>query len=314
MAMALLVALGAMTMGASTAGADQSTVVGQWRFDEDGGQTAVDDGPFGLDGRLGPTDGVDDRDPARIAGVSGGALRFDGRAFVRLPHAPELDPTTLTLEAVVRASSTPGRFRYVVSHGAQACTAGSYGLYTAADGGIAFYVFDGSSYRVTAAAGPAQVWNGAWHHVAGVYDGTALRLLLDGHPVGDPLPAPTTIAYGLASSDTYFGTYQGTCALPLTGDVDLVRLWRGPLDPDFIGGLADAALAPPADTPPTTPPAGDVPTATDADSHGDAPASRTPITAIAPGVVLPALSPPAGGPAPPPAGAPPPARMGQAST
>jgi hypothetical protein len=302
----LLVALGALSIGVATAGAVPSTVVGQWRFDESGGQQAIDDGPFGLDGRLGLTGDVDERDPERIAGLSGGALHFDGRGFVRLPAAPQLEPGTMTLEAVVRGPSSPGQFRYIVSHGAQDCLAGSYGLYTARDGGLAFYVFDGSHFYVTAAIGPADIWNNAWHHVAGVFDGGSLRLLVDGRPVGDPIAAPPTIAYALTSSDHYIGTYQGSCALPLKGDVDLIRLWHGPLAPDFIGGLADAALTVPPVVPPTVEPAPEtVPIATDADSRADAPASRPPLVPIAPGTTFAAPDPPADGVVPKPiAGAP----------
>jgi len=302
----LLVALGALSMGVTMAGAAQSTVVGQWRFDESGGQRAIDDGPFGLDGRLGLTGEVDARDPERIAGLSGRALHFDGRSFVRLPAAPELEPGTLTLEAVVRGPSSPGQFRYVVSHGAQGCLAGSYGLYTAEDGGMAFYVFDGNNFYVTAAIGPAEIWNGAWHHVAGVFDGGALRLLVDGHPVGDPIAAPKTIAYALTSSDHYIGTYQGSCALPLQGDVDLIRLWHGPLAPDFIGALADnALLVAPVVSSAVAPSPQSVPVATEADSQADAPASRTTLAPIAPGTSFVAAHPPADGAAPKPvAGAP----------
>jgi hypothetical protein len=293
-------------MVVSTAGASESTVVGQWRFDEHDGQTAVDDGPFGLDGRLGLTGDADAREPERIAGLSGGALRFDGRGFVRLPAAAELEPGTLTLEAVVRGASSPGQFRYVVSHGAQGCLAGSYGLYTAEDGGMAFYIFDGTRFSVTAAAGPADIWNGGWHHVAGVFDGRSLRLYVDGHPVGDPIAAPEAIAYALTSSDHYFGTYQGTCALPLRGDVDLIRLWRGPLAPDFIGTLADAALLASPTLPPAVAPSSEsVPVATVGESQADAPASRTTLAAIAPGTSFAAPSLPAAGVAPKPiAGAP----------
>jgi hypothetical protein len=280
-AMALVaMALGALNAGTSVALADPSAVVGQWRFDEGASQTAVDDGPFALDGRLGLTDAADARDPERIPGVSGGALRFDGDTFVRLPAASALEPSTLTLEAVVRADTSPGRFRYLVSHGAQGCVAGSYGLYTGGAGGVAFYVFDGEQFHVTPTAAPADVWNGGWHHVAGTFDGTALRLFVDGHPVGTPVPAPPAIAYALTSQDHYFGTYQGTCALPLRGDVDLIRMWRGPLSPDFIGQLSDAALTPP---PPATPSFANVPGATAAQSQGDAPAGRSTLTPIAAG-------------------------------
>lgn len=277
----LLLALGAP----GVAGAEPSSVVGQWRFDEGGGQVARDDGPYALDGRLGLTDGVDARDPARIAGVGDGALRFGGQAFVRLPAAAPLEPATLTLEAVVRADRSPGTFRYVVSHGAQGCLAGSYGLYTGRDGGIAFYIFDGKAYYLTAAVAPGDVWNGQWHHVAGVYDGGALRLYLDGRPVGVSFPAPHPIAYSLTSDDHFFGTYQGSCALPLTGDVDLVRMWLGPLAPAKIGALSDAALTPaPAPTGgnPITPP----PTADQTDSDASAAPTRPVVTPIAPGTVI----------------------------
>ncbi|WP_027007262.1 LamG domain-containing protein [Conexibacter woesei] len=274
-----LVALIALLIAATTAAADPSAVVGQWRFDEAGGQTAIDDGPYGLDGRLGASTAADPQDPARIAGESGGALRFADDSFVRLPTADQLAPATLTVEAVVRADQSPGEYRYIISRGAQNCEASSYGLYTGRAGGIAFYVYNGSNYRVTPTAMPSDVWNGQWHHVAGVFDGSTVRLYVDGRPVGAPQPAAVTIAYGLTTPDTYFGTYQGTCALPLTGDLDLLRIWRGPLAADFVGQLSDAALAPPV-TPPTDGGSTNqpVPTATQAESQGDAPASRPVLT------------------------------------
>ena len=86
--------------------------VGTWGFDEPGGQHALDAGPFGLDGRLGRSEASDELDPARIAGArGGGALRFGGGTFVRLPDASELAPAHLTVEAVVRAEGSPGRWR-----------------------------------------------------------------------------------------------------------------------------------------------------------------------------------------------------------
>lgn len=285
---AIMVALALAALGAPTiAMAEPSSVVGQWRFDESGGQTALDDGPFALDGRLGVSPGADASDPERIAGGAGDgnrALRFDGQASVRLPVAEQLKPGTLTLEAVVRADRSPGAYRYVVSHGAQGCVAGSYGLYTAKSGGIAFYVFDGKDYFLTAAVKPSDVWNGAWHHVAGVFDGDTVRLYLDGHPVGVAFPARKPIAYTLTSEDHYFGTYEGTCALPFTGDIDLVRMWRGPLAPDYLGTLADTALG----VQPTLAPPTSVPSAGQPESQGDAPAARSTVEPIDEGTTLPA--------------------------
>ncbi|HEY6761964.1 MAG TPA: LamG domain-containing protein [Baekduia sp.] len=304
----LLAALGALCVITATAAADTSTVIGQWRFDEGAGQTAVDDGPFGLDGRLGSTDGADPSDPVRIAGASGGALKFDGRAYVRLPDVTQLEPPTIAIEAVVRAAGSPGTFRYVVSRGAQSCFAGSYGLYSAADGGLAFYVFNGRSYTVSAALAPADVWNGEWHHAVGMYDGRSVRLYLDGRPVGAPMPATGSIAYALTSNDAYVGTYQGSCALPLTGDVDLVRIWGGALSPDYVAQLSDAALHPPVTTvaPPPTSAPDTVPTASTTDSDANGTSSRPPITPIAAGQQLAAAGlPTASSPAASAPGAPP---------
>ena len=273
---ALVVAV--LALAPAVAGAAPG-LVGTWGFDEPGGQQALDRGPFGLDGRLGRSEAPDDLDPARIAGArGGGALRFGGGTFVRLPDAAELAPARLTVEAVVRAEGSPGRWRYIVARGAQDCLAGSYGLYSGEAGGLAFYAFDGDRYVLSPTARVADVWDGRWHHVAGVFDGLTVRLLVDGRPVGAPMAAPLAIAYGLTSRTTYLGTYEGTCALPFRGDVDLVRLWSAPLDDARLGELARAALG----TTPATAPGG----------PGLPP---TPLTPAAPGTTLAAPAPGATG-------------------
>ena len=134
----------------------------------------------------------------------------------------------------MRAPASPGAFRYLVSRGGRSCFAGSYGLYTAAAGGIALYVFDGTRYVVSATARPADVWNGAWHHVAGTFDGRALRLFVDGQPVGEPMAAPPHIDYAQTTARTIFGQYTGGCDLGFRGDMDLVRLRSAALSPQAV--------------------------------------------------------------------------------
>ena len=134
--------------------AAQSGLLGQWRFDEPDGQRVIDDGPHALTGFLGTSDGADAADPVRVPGASGGALHFDGDRFVHLPDSASLAASTLTVEAVVRAGTSPGAWRYLVSRGGHGCVAGSYGLYTGAAGGVALYVFDGTRYVVSATAQP----------------------------------------------------------------------------------------------------------------------------------------------------------------
>ena len=278
--LATLVASGAFAAAASAA------LVGQWRFDELDGQSAFDDGPHGLDGRLGAMEAPDPADPARVPGASGGALRFDGGSLVRLPPAPEFAVPRLTVEAVVRAGSSPGNFQYIVSRGSHECVAGSYGLYTGAAGGMAIYAFDGSRYVVSAIARPTDVWDGEWHHVAGTFDGDELRLFVDGHPVGDPLKVQMHIEYdpSKTTSATAFGRYVGDCDLSFRGDLDLVRLWSSPLPAEAVADAAARALRP-GDPPPP-------------------PSKLPPLPAAAPAAILPAGpqtgAPPAAAPGAPP--------------
>lgn len=225
--------------------AAQSGLLGQWRFDEPDGQRVFDEGPRALTGFLGTSDGADAADPARVDGASGGALRFDGGRFVRLPDSTSLAASTLTVEAVVRAETSPGAWRYLVSRGGRSCVAGSYGLYTGAAGGVALYVFDGTRYVVSATARAADVWNGAWHHVAGTFDGRALRLFVDGRAVGDPMDAPLRIDYAGTSARLSFGQYAGDCELSFRGDMDLVRLSSGARSQDTLASSAAAAGVPP---------------------------------------------------------------------
>jgi concanavalin A-like lectin/glucanase superfamily protein len=245
-----------LAFGAQVADAHTGTV-GEWRFDEAGGQTAVDGGPFGLDGRLGTSAGVDAADPQRIPGVASGALRFGGGSYVQLPDAAELAQPTLSVEAVVRAPTSPGAYRYIVSRGGQGCFAGSYGLYTAKGGGVAFYAFDGSGYVVSAAARASDVWNGGWHHIAGTFDGGRLRLYVDGRPVGDPSDGPTRIDWSRTSPTAAIGRYVGSCDLTFAGDMDMVRLWQGALSASAVAANAtqELRLTTPVDPagPPLTP-------------------------------------------------------------
>ena len=241
----------------STAGrsaAAEPGLVGDWRFDEPGGQSAIDTGPYGLDGQLGTTGAPDVADPTRLPGASGSALRFGGGSFVRLPDAAELAVERLTAEAVVRAPASPGSYRYIVSRGSSGCFAGSYGLYTGVAQGIAMYVYDGSRYVVSATARPADVWNGAWHHVAGTFDGSVVRLYLDGRPVGDPLVVPMRIDYASTTANAAFGRYVGDCDLSFEGDLDAIRLWSRPLSQGEAAAAAALALHPGDPTPlPTDP-------------------------------------------------------------
>ncbi len=236
---AALTAAMTLTLQVAPALAD-AALMGQWRFDEGAGQVALDDGPFGLHGVLGARADADSEDPLRTVGAVGGALRFGGGSYVHVADGGRLELQRLTVEAVARAAGSPGAHRYLVAHGSRGCFSGSYGLYTAANGGLAFYVFDGERFHVSASARPEDVWNGAWHRLTGTFDGVRVRAFVDGREIGLPqrAPAGTAIEFESMPDGTYFGSYVGACRLGFTGDADAVRIWSDASSPATVAAQA----------------------------------------------------------------------------
>jgi hypothetical protein len=224
------VALAALPAAASA----DFPLVGWWPMNEGSGQVIRDWSGRGNNGTLGNSSGVDSQDPTWIPGVfMGSALRFDGNDIVQIPDKPILDQQRLTVAAWFRGTSSRGALKYILAKGSQDCDRASYGLYTSGNGGLSFYISaapgaDAQWYRSPEA--PATVWDGKWHHAAGTFDGSTVRLFIDGKQVGTGTPANTTIPYNPPAGAVLLGDYHGTaggsdCDVFLTGDVDGVQIW-----------------------------------------------------------------------------------------
>jgi hypothetical protein len=235
------------TIGWCAAPASASpNVIAHWGFDEGSGQQVADSGPTGAHGRLGWSAGADADDPAWTAGHDGGsALSFGGSQYVAVPDGDALEPEHVAVDAWVRRSGSPGQWRYVLSKGSVACDRSAYGLYTGWAGGMSFYVSSATHYTISPEAPISVVWDGAWHHVVGAYDGSRVRLWVDGAQVGDGTPAALSIAYGIGSKGVYIGTYRGSCDLGFKGDIDDVAVW----DDRPPAATTGPVIAPVADTP-----------------------------------------------------------------
>ncbi len=146
---------------------------------------------------FGRNDGLTTFPVAYAAGEVADAFSFSGSQVVQVPRSASLEPAQITVDAWVNAAGSPGLARYIVAKGALDDLESSYALYTGASGGLEFYVFDGTVVPFSPDAGTG-VWDGKWHHVAGTYDATAVRLFLDGTEVGTGTPVTTPIAYGLS--------------------------------------------------------------------------------------------------------------------
>ncbi|HEX7299494.1 MAG TPA: LamG domain-containing protein [Solirubrobacteraceae bacterium] len=213
-------------LGCVAAPASASDELAHWAFDEGAGQVAADATAHANDGQLGATSGPDADDPAWIAGHDGGrALAFDGSEYVAVADTSLLEPAHVAVDAWVRNAGSPGRWRYVLSKGSLACDRSAYGLYSGWAGGMSFYVSSTTHYTISPEVPRWRIWDGAWHHVVGTYDGQSVRLYVDGAQVGDGTPATFPIAYGIGSKGVYLGIYRGSCSLGFKGAIDDVHVW-----------------------------------------------------------------------------------------
>lgn len=161
-----------------------------------------------------------------VPGIVGQAFHISG-GIVQVPHAANISPSNLTVQAWVRATA-PGTFRYILNK-ARAVGGVSYALYTGSGGGAIFFVTldNGAGTLLSPAADPAVVWDGNWHQLTGVFDGTTSHLYLDGVEVG------TGTVTGAAAGVDYsspgpliFGDYQIARGLPYAGDFDEVKIFN----------------------------------------------------------------------------------------
>jgi len=116
--------------------------------------------------------------PQPVAGRRGQAVSLsslDDFVDVFRDRRLDLAGSTVTLDAWVKPGAWAGSFPIVTKGRA-------YALQMRDANTLEFGVTAGGAWTAAAAAVPAG-WTGAWHRVSGVYDGAAVRLLIDGAEV-----------------------------------------------------------------------------------------------------------------------------------
>lgn len=178
-----------------------------------------------------------------IPGKVSNAFSFSGTGtdFALIPQDASLEPAQITVDAWVKANGSPGNFKYILGKGANGCdSAASYALYTGANGGLIFYVFDGSTFALSPNAGQfVNIWDNNWHLVAGTYDGNNVSLYVDGNLIGSTQTS-ININYSLSNNnDLTIGKFNQACDFnsAFQGGVDEVEIFSRALSQSEIQSI-----------------------------------------------------------------------------
>lgn len=215
------------------AASGEKGLVGWWKLDGD----AKDSTPYGDNGIITGTTTVADRE-----GKANGALRWQGSPDrVLIPDAPVLNPTSsMTVSTWFYANNVSTGVQRIVSKFAS----GGYSLYITGSGTV-----DGcgdnnlcAKVRVngadTYAIVPSSTLNNQnWYHLAMSYDGTNVRLYINGSVAATS--ANTSGPITTAAVPLCFGTNNATCGSNFlnAANIDDVRLYNRALTQSEIQNL-----------------------------------------------------------------------------
>jgi len=182
------------------------------------------------------------------AGRVGAALLCDGAGSVlELPHAPVLEPAALTVEAWVKLPAWPGGKdprRWIVSKNANEWQQGHYALAVSGDQAGAYLNIGGGRENCFSAftrAGPLR--RNRWHHLAMTYDGSELKVYVDGKlAAGKAVKGPRVGGRGPLSIGKRPDNYNF-----FTGLIDEVRLYGRALPAERIAAHHAGSEKVPAD-------------------------------------------------------------------
>ena len=163
-------------------------------------------------------------------------LDFNGTTSqVVVPNQPSLNPSTaVTVEAWISADvwATSIFQGSIVAHDTWGTQSEGWALRTGANGSLSFVIAlnnNGSWYE---AQSTPQMLTNKWYHVAGTYDGTTVRIYINGKQVGTWTQAGTITT---SNVDMKIGNFPGPGSNRyFDGKIDEVRVWNTALSQNTI--------------------------------------------------------------------------------
>ena len=196
-----------------------------WKFDENAG-AAAGDSANGNDGTISGA--------TWTTGKVGSALYFHGSSSdsVTVPHSTNLNITgPFTAEAWIKATGSSNYLMIADKYYGSATVTKGLSLYLSS-GKLRLSIYSGANGGKNV-IGTSELRDNAWHHVAGLWDGSVAKVYVDGamqkdSPWSYP-PASTTAALGIGKRLGGWGGY-----LPFLGTIDEVAIYNRALETDEI--------------------------------------------------------------------------------
>jgi len=201
---------------------NQGKPVAHWRFEEGEGQTAYDNTDNNNDGTLGSTSSSDTNDPSWAEGRFGGALSFDGAdnyITCGTDSSLALD-NNLTISTWFKGGLQAGTRGVIIWRVAYDGNDHGYSLEISDYNEARLRVWSGSDGNNTVDS-TSSVTNDEWHHIAGVYDGSYMRMYIDG--VEENTDA---WAYSPTAQSTTVRVGGNSTQYPLAGILDDLRVYN----------------------------------------------------------------------------------------
>jgi len=159
---------------------------------------------------------------------AGQCLEFNGGSkYVNVPTSASLSPTaSITVEAWIYATSwgVNAWTNTIVSKEDWASGSRGYVLRCGNSGRLSFNIGTGSTWSEVVTTTTVMNLN-QWHHVAGTFSGTQLKIFVDGIEV-----ATTSVTATITASPYDFRigecAYSNVSSRPFTGRIDEVRVWN----------------------------------------------------------------------------------------
>ncbi|MFT4755666.1 MAG: gliding motility-associated-like protein, partial [Vicingaceae bacterium] len=161
-----------------------------------------------------------------VTSSSSSALDFDGtNDFVDIPLIDLSNGDKLTIEALIKPLTKASGSMAIVR---QQTNLDEYYLeINSSLTSLSFMVrtVAGNSAKHTVSITATNITDGNWHHVAGVYNGTDLRIYVDGAEIGAPTAKIGNFVHN-ASGSNNIGAFFNGFTEHFNGGIDEVRIWN----------------------------------------------------------------------------------------